>query len=90
MADRFVIGVAPFDYGPVLLRMPFGSHLAVGTLPSGEFRAVAPGSPWLYPAFAFVPVEASPYLPLSPAGEALPPPLDTAPLIRAPKGLQPF
>ena len=34
MADRFIFGVAPIDYGPVLLRMPFGFHLAVDTLPS--------------------------------------------------------
>jgi len=56
LADRFVTGVAPFDYGPVLLRIPFGSHLAVGTLSSEVLRAVAAGPPWLCPAFAFVPV----------------------------------
>jgi hypothetical protein len=28
----------------------------VDTLPSGVLQAVAPGPPWLYPAFAFVPV----------------------------------
>jgi hypothetical protein len=28
-------GVAPIDYGPVLLRKPFGFHLTVDTLPSG-------------------------------------------------------
>ena len=43
-------------YGPVLLLMPFGFHLTVDTLPSGELRSEAPGSPWLCPAFAFVPV----------------------------------
>jgi hypothetical protein len=48
-------GVAPIDYGPVLLLMPFGFRLTADTLPSG-LREVAPGSPWLYPAFAFVPV----------------------------------
>ena len=48
-------GVAPIDYGPVLLLRPFGSRLAADTLPSG-LREVAPGPPWLYPAFAFVPV----------------------------------
>ena len=48
-------GVAPIDYGPVLLLMPFGSRLAAGTLPSG-LREVAAGPPWLCPAFAFVPV----------------------------------
>jgi len=35
LADRFILGVAPIDYGPVLLLMPFGFHLAVDTLPSG-------------------------------------------------------
>lgn len=38
LADRFVIGAAPIDYGPVLLLMPFGFHLAVDTLPSGDLR----------------------------------------------------
>ena len=28
-------GVAPIDYGPVLLLMPLGFHLTVDTLPSG-------------------------------------------------------
>lgn len=55
-ADRFVTGTAPLDYGPVLLRMPFGSHLAVGTLPFEENRVVAPGRPWPCPTFVFVPV----------------------------------
>jgi hypothetical protein len=57
------------------------------TLPSGVQQAVAPGPSWLYPAFAFVPVWTSPYLPLSPASEELPPLLDTVLLIRAPEGL---
>src|ERR1039458_7449764 len=35
LADRFIIGVAPIDYGPLLLLMPFGFHLAMDTLPSG-------------------------------------------------------
>src|ERR1700724_2062161 len=35
LADRFIFGVAPIDYGPVLLLMPFGFHLAMDTLPSG-------------------------------------------------------
>ena len=55
LADRFILGF-PIDYGPVLLLMPFGSHLTVDTLPSGVLQAVAPGPPWPYPAFAFVPV----------------------------------
>jgi hypothetical protein len=36
LADRFIFGVAPIDYGPILLLMPFESHLAVDTLPSDE------------------------------------------------------
>ena len=56
LADRFVVGVAPIDYGPVLLRKPFGFRLTADTLPSGVLPAAAPGQPWLYPAFAFVPV----------------------------------
>jgi hypothetical protein len=55
LADRFISG-CPIDYGPVLLLMPFGFHLTVDTLPSEELLALAPGPPWLYPAFAFVPV----------------------------------
>jgi hypothetical protein len=30
-----IFGVAPIDYGPVFLLMPFGFHLAMDTLPSG-------------------------------------------------------
>ena len=29
---------SPIDYGPVLLLMPFGFHLAMDTLPSGELQ----------------------------------------------------
>jgi len=36
LADRFIFGVASIDYGPVLLLMPFGFHLAMDTLPSGD------------------------------------------------------
>ena len=56
LADQFIVGVAPIDYSPVLLLMPFGFHLAVDTLPSGKLRGSAPGPPWLCLAFAFVPV----------------------------------
>ena len=55
LADRFILGF-PIDYGPVLLLMPFRSHLTVDTLPSEQLLAVAPGPSWMYPAFAFVPV----------------------------------
>jgi hypothetical protein len=33
--DRFIWGFVPLDYGPVLLRRPFGFPLAMDTLPSG-------------------------------------------------------
>ncbi len=46
----------PIDYGPELLLMPFGFHLAMDTLPSGDCKVVASGPPWLYPTFVFVPV----------------------------------
>jgi len=55
LADRFILGF-PIDYGPVLLRRPFGFHLAMDTLPSEVQQAVASGRSWLYPAFAVVPV----------------------------------
>src|ERR1700674_3374942 len=35
LADQFIVGVAPIDYGPILLLKPFGFHLAMDTLPSG-------------------------------------------------------
>ena len=55
-ADQFIVGVAPIDYGPLLLLMPFGFHLTMDTLPSEVQQVVASGRPWQYPAFAFVPV----------------------------------
>ena len=55
-ADQFIFGVAPLDYGPVLLLMPFGFRLTADTLPSGYCGAVASGPPWLCPTFDFVPV----------------------------------
>ena len=39
LADRFIFGVAPIDYSPVLLLMPFGFHLTMDTLPSGELQS---------------------------------------------------
>ena len=56
LADRFIVGVAPIDYGPVLLLMPFGFHLAMDTLPSGNPKRWLQVRLDLYPAFAFVPV----------------------------------
>ena len=52
LADRFIGGVAPIDYGPVLLLMPFGFHLAMDTLPSADptlFR----GQRFVTPAFGY-------------------------------------
>ena len=37
-ADQFIFGVEPLDYGPVLLRMPFGFRLTADTLPSGNCK----------------------------------------------------
>jgi hypothetical protein len=53
LADRFIFGVAPIDYGPILLLMPFGFHLAMDTLPSGVLQVVASGPPWLVSGFRF-------------------------------------
>src|SRR3954447_17358983 len=39
-AVRFIFGVAPIDYSPVLLLMPLGFHLAMDTLPSGELQVL--------------------------------------------------
>ena len=55
LADRFILGF-PIDYGPVLLLMPFGFHLAMDTLPSGNRKRWLQVRLDLYPAFAFVPV----------------------------------
>ena len=48
------MGVAPLDYGPVLLRMPFGSRLTADTLPSGcpcGRNPTVGASPWPCPSF---------------------------------------
>src|SRR5215467_14337125 len=81
-------GVAPIDYGPVLLLMPFGFRLTADTLPSESYER------WLQVALGCV--RLSPSCPvrvlhtfLSSASEELPPLSDTAPLIRAPEGLEP-
>jgi hypothetical protein len=47
---------APIDYGPAVLRMPFGFRLTTDTCPPEDCNAVASGSSWLCPTFAFVPV----------------------------------
>src|SRR6516225_8632493 len=56
-ADRFIFEVAPIDYGPVLLLMPFGFHLAMDTLPSGvppkELPLPLSGQRGITPAFGY-------------------------------------
>ena len=34
LADRFICGMAPIDYNPVVLRKPFRPHLTMSALPS--------------------------------------------------------
>src|ERR1039457_5199840 len=46
-ADRFIVGAAPIDYGPVFLLIPFGFHLTMDTLSSGILQGAAPGPPRL-------------------------------------------
>ena len=88
-ADRFIFGVAPIDYGPVFLLMPFGFHLAVDTLPSGVPQAGGFRSALACFRFRFR-ARLGFSIPSSlPASEELPPLLDTALLIRAPEGLEP-
>jgi hypothetical protein len=88
LADQFIFGVAPIDYSPVLLLMPFGFHLTMDTLPSGTTSggsrsALAVSSFRLRARLGFS-------IPSSlPAREALPPRSDMALLIRAPEGLEP-
>src|SRR5260370_16593462 len=53
-ADRFIFGVAPIDYGPVVLLMPFGFHLAMDTLPSEELTSFS-GQRGITPAFGYGP-----------------------------------
>src|SRR5215472_6425377 len=58
LADRFILGVAPIDYGPGLLLRPFGFHLAMDTLPSGELPRNSPffplsGQRGITPAFGY-------------------------------------
>ena len=56
MADRFIFGVAPIDYGPVLLLMPFRFQLVLthlmDTLPSGVLEKSS-GQRGITPAFGY-------------------------------------
>jgi hypothetical protein len=86
-ADQFIIGLGALD-GPVLLLMPFGFRLTADTLPSGNCES------WLQVRLGCFrlscPLRLGFSIPSSlPASEALPPPLDTMLLIRAPEGLEP-
>src|SRR5215831_9321299 len=73
LADRFIVEVAPIDYGPILLLMPFGSHLAMDTLPSGVLQVVASGPPWPVSGFRFRARLGFVIPSTFPAREALPP-----------------
>src|SRR3954467_7060842 len=82
------MGMAPLDYGPVLLRMPFGSRLAADTLPSGcpcGQSATVGASPWLCPSFP----TSCPCRVRHGRVPRPPPSLDRPPLIRAAEGLEP-
>lgn len=79
-----------FDYDPVLLLMPFGSHLTVDTLPSEVFvrggcRSALAVSSFRLRARLGLSIPSV----LSPAREALPPRSDMTLLIRASEGLEP-
>ena len=54
------LGVAPIDYGPVLLLRPFGFHLAVDTLPSGSTFFLSPASEELPPLSDMAPLIRAP------------------------------
>src|SRR6266446_9000356 len=90
LADQFIFGVAPIDYSPVLLLMPFGFHLTMDTLPLRELRSGGSRS-------ALVCFRLSPSCPFralhtfhsSRPARNYPRFWIMALLIRAPKGLQP-
>ena len=47
MADRFIFGITPIDYNPVVLRKPFRPHLTVSALPCPIY--LGPGEALLPP-----------------------------------------
>ena len=79
LADRFILGLAPFDYDPVVLLKPSGPRLAAGALPSRNFCNDGSRSAYLSPGFRRRASLASPYLSSLLADEALPPSLDINP-----------
>ena len=74
------LGVAPIDYGPIFLLMPFGFHLAVDTLPSGSLNSGS-RSTLSISGFRLRARIGFSIPPFYPAGEALPPPSDMTLLI---------
>src|SRR6266849_7707889 len=82
-------GAPPFDYSPILLLKPFGFRIAPDTLSSGIRRATGSRSVLAVSGFRLRARLDFSIPSALPASEALPPLLDTAPLIRAPRGLQP-
>jgi hypothetical protein len=80
--------VAPIDYGPVVLRMPFGLCLTTDALPSRALQSTGFRSTLacvrLSPSCPFRFLHT---LPITLASELLPPLLDIALLIRAREGL---
>src|SRR5215813_5090266 len=87
-ADRFIFGVEPLDYGPVLLRIPSDSASRRTPCPpgttSGGFRSALAVSDFRLRARLGFSIPSS-----LPASEELSPLLDTTLLIRAPEGLEP-
>ena len=80
---------SPLDYGPVLLLMPFGFHLAMDTLPSGVLQMMASGPPWPVSGFRLR-ARLGFSIPSTCSGQRrIIAALDIAPLIRAPEGLEP-
>jgi hypothetical protein len=89
-------GLAPFDYGPAVLRMPFGFRLAADTLPSGWVRprslsrspdlGISSTVRSLFPKLCLL--QFLPY-PMTPASELLHPLLDTTPGSRGVRDFHP-
>jgi hypothetical protein len=89
-------GLAPFDYGPAVLRMPFGFRLAADTLPSGWVRprslsrspdlGISSTVRSLFPKLCLL--QFLPY-PVTPASELLHPLLDTTPGSRGVRDFHP-
>src|SRR5436309_9664796 len=79
LARFAALSAAP--YGPVLLRRPFGFHLAMDTLPSELQQAVASGRSWLCPASPSCPFRRLHTFRFLRPARLITPLLDMAPLI---------